>query len=100
MFGVILKQAELDGNWTTLCHCRDKDQGEVDFVVERLGGSIVGIEVKASATATPGDFRGPHRLRAAAGSAFACCILLHDGDRVQQMSPGLFLMPIRMLWEA
>ena len=100
VIGEILKQADLDRHSTTLCHYRDKDQVEVDFVLERHGGSVVGIEVKASATVTPGDFRGLHRLRAAAGSAFACGILLHDGDRVQQMSPNLFFMPVRMLWEA
>ena len=100
MFGEILKQADLDEHSTTIFHYRDKDQVEVDLVLERHGGSVVGIEVKASATVNPRDFRGLHRLRVAAGSAFACGILLYDGDRIQQISSGLFLMPIRMLWEA
>jgi hypothetical protein len=37
---------------------RDKDKNEVDVVVEDLAGQLVGIEVKASATARGQDFRG------------------------------------------
>ena len=41
-----------------LYHYRDKDQGEVDLVVETGSGALVGIEVKASATVNAGDFKG------------------------------------------
>ena len=67
---------------------------EVDFVLEGLGGRVVGIEVKAAATLVPFDFRGISRLRLAAGSAFACGIVLHDGDRIQQVC-GTACLPCR-----
>jgi len=62
-----------------LSHYRDRDQVEVDFVLERAG-KIVGIEVKAAASVGPRDFNGLSRLKDAAGKAFACGIVLHDGD--------------------
>ncbi len=100
VFGELLKQTALDEDVTAISHYRDKDQVEVDFVLERHGGRVVGVEVKASASVAPGDFRGLSRLRAAAGAGFACGIVLHDGDRVQQLADGMFAMPLRMLWEA
>ena len=81
-------------------HYRDKDQVEVDLVLERLPGEIVGIEVKAGATIRPGDFKGLARLKEAAGRRFACGIILHDGDRIQQTGPKLFAMPVSALWES
>ena len=96
----IAKAAALSEEPTAVSHYRDKDKVEVDLVLERPPGAVVGIEVKAGATARPEQFRGLQRLREAAGEGFACGILLHDGDRVLRTAPGLFAMPFGMLWEA
>ena len=96
----IAKATALSGEMIAISHYRDKDRVEVDLVIERSPGGIVGIEVKASATARPEDFRGLRRLKEATGDSFACGVLLHDGERVQQTAPGLFAMPIEMLWQA
>jgi predicted AAA+ superfamily ATPase len=80
-----------------LSHYRDRDKVEVDFVLER-GGQLVGIEVKASGTVKPADFNGLRRLREATGEAFSCGIVLHDGDRIQQVSDRLYAMPVCQLW--
>ena len=85
---------------TSINHYRDKDGVEVDMVLERSPTAIVGIEVRAGATARPRDLRGLQRLKEAVGDRFACGILLHDGERIQRTAPGLFAMPIGMLWEA
>ena len=94
----IAKAAALSDETTTVSHYRDKDRLEVDLVLERSPDRVVGIEVKAGATAHPGDFRGLVRLARAAGDRFACGIVLHDGDRVQQTGSRLFAMPVKMLW--
>ena len=96
----LAKAAALSDETTTVHHYRDKDRFEVDLVLERSPDGIVGIEVKAGATARPEDFRGLARLKEAAGDRFACGILLHDGARIQRTAPGLFAMPVKMLWEA
>ena len=83
---------------TEIWHYRDKDRIEVDLVLTRSPGEVVGIEIKANATARPEDFRGLRRLQEAAGADFRCGILLHDGDRVEPVAPRLFAMPVKTLW--
>ncbi len=78
-------------------HYRDKDQIEVDFVIER-NGMILGIEAKAGMTVKPEDFRGLKRLQNLTGDAFACGIVLHDGERIQRTGDRLYAMPVSQLW--
>ena len=94
----LLKAASLSLEATAMSHYRDKDQVEVDLVLERSSGHVVGIEVKANASVRPRDFQGLTRLQSAAGERFACGIVLHDGDRIQRTAPRLFAMPVEMLW--
>lgn len=96
--GELAKAAALTNDDTTIHHYRDKDGAEVDLVLERPGDGIVGIEVKAGATAHPRDFRGLRRLHEAAGDGFACGIVVHDGERVVQAGPRLFAVPVAALW--
>ena len=85
---------------TEVSHYRDKDRVEVDLVLTRSPGEVVGIEIKANATARPEYFRGLRRLQEAVGAGFRCGILLHDGDRVEPVAPRLFAMPFKVLWSS
>ena len=67
MHGELAKAIALSGEMMTVSHYRDKDGVEVDLVLERSPETIVGIEVKAGATARPRDFQGLRRLKEAAG---------------------------------
>lgn len=97
VFGEVLKQASwLEG--CTVCHYRDKDQDEVDLVIQAENGVLVGIEVKASATATAGDFKGLRKLAAACGDDFKAGILLHDAQRIVPFGDKLHAAPISCLW--
>jgi len=98
--GEIAKAIALSDETTTVGHYRDKDKRAVDLILERSSGDIVGMDVKASATVHPRDFRGLVRLREITGDRFACGIVLHDGARIEQVESRLFAMPIKMLWEA
>ena len=98
VYAELAKTATLSGDELTISHYRDKDQVEVDFVLERSPGAVVGIEVNAGATVRPRDFKGLKRLREAVGDHFSCGIILHDGDRVQKAGSRLFAMPVKMLW--
>ena len=97
VFSELAKIAAQTSVHATISHYRDKDKAEVDFVVEQAGKTL-GIEVKAGATARPEDFRGLRRLRSATGEAFACGIVLHDGDRIQRLGDRLYAMPFSRLW--
>lgn len=99
VYSELAKAAALLDDEVTVTHYRDKDRVEVDLVLERSTGEVIGVEAKASATVRPRDFRGMRRLKQATGARFACGIILHDAERIQQLAPGFFAMPIKMLWE-
>jgi uncharacterized protein len=62
-----------------LFYYRDKDQYEVDFVVENASGDIIGIEVKAAATLSMSDLAGLKRLASVTPQYFKAGIILYDG---------------------
>ena len=80
-------------------HFRDKDRNEVDIVIENRRGSVVGVEVKASATVTGSDFGGLRRLAEACGDRFALGLVLYDHDKAVPFGERLFAVPISTLWQ-
>ena len=99
VFQELRRQASWHPTPSAFFHFRDKDGAEVDIVIEFGARRVAGIEVKASATVTPADFRGLRKLRAAAGSKFAAGVVLYDGETSVPFGEGLFAVPIRALWE-
>lgn len=62
-----------------LYHFRDKRKREVDIILERTDGHIVGVEVKASATVRRRDFNGLAALAEFAGAAFERGVVFYTG---------------------
>jgi uncharacterized protein len=79
-------------------HYRDKDGAEVDIVIEHAGSRVSGVEVKASSTVHPTDFRGLRRLREATGKQFTCGVVLYDGEVAVGFGEGMFAVPLAALW--
>lgn len=71
---------------------------EVDIVLERDDGMIVGIEVKASATVKAGDFRGLRALAENCGDRFAFGVVLYDNTDVVPFGDRLAAAPLASLW--
>jgi len=78
---------------------RDKDQVEVDLVLESAG-RLAGVEVKSGSTVTSDDFKGLRKLREIAPTRFACGVILYDGEAVVPFGPGLYAVPLSILWNA
>lgn len=97
VYSELSKLVAQQGGEASISHFRDRDKVEIDFVLERTG-QVVGIEVKAAVTVKPEDFQGLKRLSEATGPAFACGLVLHDGDRIQRVGERLFAMPVSQLW--
>lgn len=97
-FSEIVKQtAWLDDSFT-LHHYRDRDQDEVDIVVENERGALVGIEVKASATVHASDFKGIRKLLDICGDDLRLGAVLYDGTTVVPFGDRLFAAPMSCLW--
>lgn len=80
-------------------HFRDRDGHEVDLVLEKGAHALAGVEVKASSTVVPADFRGLRELRAGAGKRFRAGAVLYDGEKVHRLEENLFAVPLSALWE-
>jgi predicted AAA+ superfamily ATPase len=82
-----------------LTHYRDKDQVEVDIVIER-GREVWGVEVKkASSVDIHKDGAGLKRLAERAGKDFRGGVLLYGGNHVLPISAqNCFACPINLLW--
>lgn len=93
------RQASWQPDPLSFFHYRDRDDFEVDIVIERGARHLAGVEVKASATVREGDFRGLRKLRDAAGARFRCGVVLYDGELTTAFGDRLFAVPVRMLWE-
>lgn len=79
-------------------HYRDKDQDEVDLVIESENDDVVGIEVKAAATVKGSDLRGLRKLAQASGERFRLGIVLYDGDSLVPFGERLYAAPLSFLW--
>jgi len=97
VFSELLKIAGWSGERFSFSHYRDKDQAEVDIVIEDSRGRVVGVEVKASATVGAADFRGLNRLAEAAGDKFAFGVVLYDHDRPVPFGKRMWAIPLSAL---
>lgn len=98
VFSEVMKQAAWLEDNCTVHHYRDKDQNEVDIVVENDDSAIVGIEVKAGATVNSGDFKGLRKLVDACGKNFKLGLILYDEAKAVPFGDRLFAAPISCLW--
>lgn len=98
VFSEVLKLMTASDLRLTAYHFRDRDMREVDIVLERNDGMIVGIEVKASATVKAGDFGGLRALAGACGDRFAFGVVLFDSADVVPFGDRLAAAPLSTLW--
>lgn len=98
IFSELLKLSSVSEERVNLFHFRDRDQHEVDFVLENSRGDVVGIEVKAAASVTRRDFSGMDRLASIAGRSFAQGIVLYDGERSLSFADKLRAVPFASVW--
>jgi uncharacterized protein len=98
VFGELLKLASWSDDDYEVLTYRDKDQVEVDFVVENRAGIVAGVEVKSAASVGRDDFAGLRRLATLAGSKFAAGVVLYDGVETLPVGDRLWAVPLSTLW--
>jgi uncharacterized protein len=97
VFQELRRQASADSEPIAFYHFRNRDDHEVDIVLEN-GLSVAGVEVKASATVKNEDFRGLRKLQEIAGQHFVCGVVIYDGETTLSFGSQLFAVPISVLW--
>ena len=98
VFSEVMKQTAWSDEGYTLHHYRDKDQDEVDIIVEDERGALVGIEIKASATVHVSDFKGMRKLLEICGNELKLGLVLYDGTKAVPFGDRLYAAPISCLW--
>jgi predicted AAA+ superfamily ATPase len=96
--GELRKQVSWTDPRIGLYHLRTSTASEVDVVLEKPDGTVVAIEVKASATVAASDFRALELLRDGLGRQFRAGVVLYLGDQVLPSGDKLWLAPVRALW--
>lgn len=94
----LVRQADWQEDPVVLYHYRDRDRREVDVIIERRDGSIVGIEVKAAASVTDSDLRGLRYLRDNLGHRFIAGAVIYTGPNTVPFGDRLVAIPLSGLW--
>jgi predicted AAA+ superfamily ATPase len=77
---------------------RDRDGREIDFLLERRNGQVIGIEVKAAATVATDDFRHLRWLADRLGDRFAGGYVLHLGQQAYRFGEKYLALPLSTMW--
>lgn len=95
----LVKQAEWSEARPDILHFRTRGGArEVDAVLERRGGQVVGVEMKSSASLSRRDFRGLETLRDERGDAFVAGVVVHAGEQTLPFGDRLWGLPVSALW--
>jgi hypothetical protein len=98
VLGELSRQLTFASQQVRLYHYRDRDQYEVDAVLESASGEIVACEVKAAETVRSEDFRGIERLARQLGDQLIAGIVLYAGQTPLPFGDRLRAWPISALW--
>lgn len=96
--GELRKQLSWAASHMALYHYRTATGSEVDVILERADGSVVGVEIKAGATVAASDFAALQTLRDQLGTRFHTGVVLYLGDHVVPYGDHLWLVPVSALW--
>jgi predicted AAA+ superfamily ATPase len=98
--GEVRKQIGWSQNRIKLFHYRTLPGQEVDLLLERADGRVVGLEVKSRASIQPKDFKGLQNLSETLGDAFHRGVVLYTGTEVLPFGPKMWAVPVSSLWES
>jgi len=98
VLGELSRQLSWSEEPARLWHYRDRDGVEVDAVLERSSGEVVGVAVKAADTARAEDFRGLRHLARRLGDRFRAGFVLYTGGQSLPFGDRMQALPMAALW--
>jgi len=98
LVGELRKQAAWLEGPPSFFHFSESERAEVDLVLERWDGQVVGIEVKLAARVGPEDFKGLRRLRTLAGARWLGGMVLAAVPNAYVTDDQLIVAPISAVW--
>lgn len=95
VYNQLVAIAEAEGGYE-ISHYRDNRKREIDFMVERKDGAILGVEVK-SGQASLNDFRHLKWFAANLAKKPFTGIVLYSGNKTLRFGDGFYAVPISAL---
>lgn len=87
--------AEAEGGYT-ISHYRDNRKREIDFMIERKDGALLGVEVKAG-QASLEDFKHLKWFAKNLAKSQFIGLVLYSGDKTLRFGEGLYAVPMSAL---
>ncbi|MGO1736439.1 MAG: ATP-binding protein [Leucobacter sp.] len=94
----VIRQTTWMSSLVSAGHWRTRDNDEVDLVLERHDGAVIGIEVKAGERVEDNHFAGLRKLRDRLGTAFAAGVAFHLGQVGYEKEDRIHSIPVERLW--
>jgi predicted AAA+ superfamily ATPase len=98
-FNELAAQVDADAFEYQLYHYRDREKREIDFIIEREDGALLGIEIKASSSVSKSDFKHLtwFQKNLAKDDQFVG-IVLYSGEHIASFGNNLWAIPFGVLW--
>jgi len=99
VFQELSAQIDLDNKYS-LFQYRDRTAKEIDFIVEREDGALLGIEVKAGHNVSSEDFAAQKWFSETLlkNNESYTGLVVYSGDKVIQFAKNMLAVPIASLW--
>ncbi|MEN8237229.1 MAG: ATP-binding protein [Pseudomonadota bacterium] len=90
---------DADRDQYTLKHYRDRQQREIDFMIERNDGALLMIEVKAGSNIANKDFKHMRWFKENIAPDRSCVgLVLHTGKHAASFGDDMWMVPFGALW--
>jgi len=98
-FNELAAQVDVSNDMYTLWHYRDRQKREIDFLIEREDGAMIGIEIKSGSNVGINDFRHMKWFRETLvmDRPFSG-IILYSGEHVASFGENMLAVPFGALW--
>ena len=94
----LIRQATWTAGIAGIGHWRVQDGDEVDLIVEKDDGGIVGIEIKAGSRVPIKEIAPMRNLRKKMGDNFIAGVVFHLGTTNYTVEDRIHVMPVDRLW--
>jgi predicted AAA+ superfamily ATPase len=95
----LLKLASFADLDIEICHYRDRDGREIDFVLHTRDGRVAAIEVKSSLSPRTDDARHLRWLATKLGNRFVAGVVLHMGEVNLRFEDKIYAVAASALWD-
>jgi len=98
-FNELAAQVDVSNDLYTLWHYRDRQNREIDFLIEREDGAMIGIEIKSGSNISMNDFRHMKWFKETLvmDRPFSG-IILYSGENMASFGENMLAVPFGALW--